>query len=57
MLVTTSIALVLTVATGVWRTQIRTDRAEVHEGREGDDPEVSGVNYVTTIELESREPG
>ena len=29
-----------------------TQRAKIHEAREGDDPEVRGIDYVTTIELE-----
>ena len=44
--------LVLSVATGSWRTQIRTYRAEVHEAGEGDDPEVLGVDEVATMELQ-----
>ena len=31
---------------------MRTQRANEHEAREGDDPEVHGVDYVATIELE-----
>ena len=31
---------------------MRTHRSEVHEAGEGDDPEVLGVDYITTIELE-----
>ena len=30
---------------------MRTNRTEVHEGGEGDDPEVLGVDYVAAIEL------
>ena len=30
---------------------MRTHRSEVHEAGEGDDPEVLGVDYITTIEL------
>ena len=30
---------------------MRTERAEVHEAGEGDDPEVLGVDYVATIKL------
>ena len=44
--------LVLSVATGSWRTQVRTYRAEVHEAGEGDDPEVLGVDEVATMELQ-----
>ena len=38
-------------ATGSWKTQMRTYRAEVHEAGEGDDPEVHGVDNVAPIEL------
>ena len=31
---------------------MRTDRTDVHEGGEGDDPEVCGIDYIATIELE-----
>ena len=41
----------LIVATSVWRTRVRAQRAEVHEAGEGDDPEVPGVDYVAAIEL------
>ena len=44
-------ALVLNVATDLQRTQMRTQRAKVHEAGEGDDPEVLGVDNVATIEL------
>ena len=46
------LTLVLSVATGSWRTQVRTYRAEVHEAGEGDDPEVLGVDEVATMELQ-----
>ena len=36
--------LALGVVPGPWITQKRTYRAEVHEAREGDDPEVHGVD-------------
>lgn len=36
-------------------TQTRTHRGEIHEARGGDDPEVPGVEYVATIELEELE--
>ena len=48
-------ALVLSVASGIWRTQIRTERAEEHEGGEGDDPGVGSANCMIMVELE--EPG
>ena len=41
----------LSLAAGLWRTQIRTDRADVHKGGEGEDPEVRGIDYVASIEL------
>ena len=31
---------------------MHTDGTEVHEAGEGNDPELRGVDYVTTIELE-----
>ena len=31
---------------------MRTQRTEVHEAGKGNDPELSGVNHVTTIELQ-----
>ena len=37
------------------RTQMRTDGAEIHKAGEGDNPEVCGIDYMTTIELE-KEP-
>ena len=46
------LTLVLSVATGSWRTQVRTYRAEVHEAGEDDDPEVLGVDEVATMELQ-----
>ena len=33
------------------RTWVRTQRAEVHEAREGDDPSVHGIDDVAAIEL------
>ena len=41
-------------ATGLRRTRVRTHRGEEHEAGEGDDPEVHGVDNVTTIELEEQ---
>jgi len=32
--------------------KIRTHRGKVHEAGEGHDPEVHGVDHVTTVELE-----
>ena len=31
---------------------MRTYRTEVHEAGEGDDPEIFGVDYVATVELQ-----
>ena len=36
------------------RSWIRTHRSDVHEAREGDDPEVPAVEHVATIELEKK---
>ena len=44
-------ASALSLAFCLWKTQIRTQRAEVHKAREGGSPEVLGVNDVATIEL------
>ena len=44
--------LTLGVVVGLWRAQMRTQRAEVHEAGEGDSPDVPGVDNVATIELE-----
>ena len=52
MLIAILSTLVLTIATSSWRTRVRTYRAEVHEAGEGDDPEVLGVDEVTTMELQ-----
>jgi len=41
-------------AAGQRRTHTRTHRAEKHEAGEGDDPEVHGIDHVTTVELEER---
>ena len=45
--------LALGVVPGPWMTQKCTYRAEAHEAREGDDPEVHGVDNrdVAAIEL------
>ena len=44
------------VAVDLRGTQMHTQRTKVHEAGEGDDPEVRGEDYVTTIELRE-EPG
>ena len=41
-------------AVGLWENQIRTDRGEIHEAGERDDPNVCGIDDVTTIELEEQ---
>ena len=46
------IVSVQSVAGGLRRTRVRTQRGKEHEGREGDDPDIPGVDYVATIELE-----
>jgi len=38
----------------LWRTQIRTHRAEVHEAGEGDGPEVHGIDHIASVELEEK---
>ena len=43
--------LAQSAAAGLLRTQIRTHGGKVHEAGEGDDPEVHGVDHVTSIEL------
>ena len=45
------LTLVLSVATGSWRTQVRTYRAEVHEVGESDGPEIHRAENVAAIEL------
>ena len=41
--------------TGLWRNQIlRTHRGEIDETGKDDDPDVHGVDNVTTIELEEQ---
>ena len=34
---------------------MRTHRAKVHEAGEGNDPKVSGVDYVATVELQGKQ--
>ena len=52
MLIAISSTLALSAIASLWRAQIRTYRAEVHEAGEGDYPEVLGVDYVATVELQ-----
>lgn len=52
--VATSMTLVLSIAAGTRGTQVRIRGGNVCEAWEGDDPEVDGVNYTVTIELEGR---
>ena len=52
MLVAILPTLALSVIATSWRTQMRTYRTEVHEAGEGDDPEIFGVDYVATVELQ-----
>ena len=52
MLIAISSTLALSATASWWRAQIRTYRANVHEAGEGDDPEVLGVDYVATVELQ-----
>ena len=51
---TLNAVLVALAQVGLRRFRVRTDRNEVHQAGEGDDPELHGVNYVATIELRER---
>ena len=43
------------VVVDLWTTWISTHRAQVHEARESDNPEVCSIDHVAAIELE--DPG
>ena len=43
--------LVRSVA-GLWRNEIRTDGSKIHDTGKSDDPEVHGIDNITTIELQ-----
>ena len=44
--------LTVSVAAGLYETQIRTHSGEVYEAGEGNNPAVHCMDYVATIELE-----
>ena len=50
--IATLTTLALRVVTRSSKTQVRTHRAEVHEAWEGDEPDILGVDDITTIKLE-----
>ena len=50
--ITIMFTLALIAAASFRRDRIRTQRAKVHEAGKGDGPDIHGVNYITTIELE-----
>ena len=49
--IATLVMLAQSVATDLWRTQMRTYRAKVHEAGEDDDPDVLGVDNIATVKL------
>ena len=51
----TLVALDQSVAIGRRRTQTRTQRTKEHEAGEGDGPQVHGVEYAATVELEEEQ--
>jgi len=47
----TSMGSVRSIAAGLWKDRMRTQRGKVHEAGKGDGPEVRGVDNVATKDL------
>ena len=47
-----SVMLIGDVAVSLRRTRARTQRGEIHQAREGDNPMVHGIDNIAAIELE-----